>query len=129
MKRLTIVLILFFVISCGAGNSKVNVNNVSWTKVSAYTNCKMSYGTPSCSVSIDMPGSKLHNHFLETNVKEIRLGETLKLSTFDKDSRALKSVKIYKIVDIILEGDSCRLIINPTKYEDEFISVEGCSSS
>lgn len=129
MKRLAIALILFLVISCGDGSSKVNVNNAAWTKVSAYTKCKMSYGTPSCAVYVDMPDSKLHNHFLETNVKEIRVGETLKLSTFDKDSRALKSTKTYQIVDIVLEGDDCKLIINPTKYEDEFISVEGCKTS
>ena len=129
MKRLIIALILLFLFSYGGGSSKVYVNNATWTKVSAHTKCKMSYGTPSCTVSINMPGSKLHTHFLETDVKEITRGETLKFSTFDKDSKALKSAKRYKIVDIILEGDSCRLIINPKKYEDEFISVEECKAS
>jgi len=129
MKRLVIAFILLFLFSCGSGSNKVYVNNASWTKVSAYTKCKMSYGTPSCVVSIDMPDSKLHTHFLETDVNEITRGDTLTFSTFDKDSRVLKSTTRYKIVDIVLEGDICKLIINPIKYEDEFISVKGCKAT
>lgn len=130
VKKVGITLLVIFLLGCNSSSSEVkNVNNASWTKVSAYTKCKMSYGAPNCVVSIDMPDSKLHTHFLETDVNEITRGDTLKFSTFDKDSKALKSAKTYKIVDIVLEGDTCRLVINSIKYEDEFISVEGCKAS
>ena len=129
IRKVGITLLVVFLLGCNSGSSEVkNVNNASWTKVTAHTKCKMSYGTPTCTISMDMPGSNIHSGFLETDVNEITRGETLKLSTFDKDSRVLKSAKTYKIVDIVLEGDICKLIINPIKYEDEFIGVEGCKA-
>ena len=130
----TITLLLFLVLSsCSSEPELENINSASWSKALAFTECSQDAltGTPFCKASINALKNDAHTHIIETDKQSIKIGELININFFrgeTKDTSDLRT-ETYPIVEIVKEGDMCRLFINPIKYQDVFLVVGECKSN
>ncbi len=127
-KSISLIL-LVGISSCNSQPDWDLVDSVSWTKALAFTECKKDKltGTPGCAVSINDYSSSVHTHIIETNKQRISVGEFITISRYKgKTKNDLSNIDKFKIVEIQKEGNRCRLMINPIKFQDVFLTVDGC---
>ena len=129
-KHLSVLIVLlgFGLVGCSDEPSWEDASSVSWSKADAFTECdKNLAGVPKCAISFNKPESGLHTHIIETDISSIDRGDTLIISLYKGvDKNIQTSRKSYTIMDIVKSKDSCRLIINPQKYYDVYLTVSGC---
>ena len=131
MKKIFILVLSLGFMGCDSQPEWDNVNSVSWSKALAFTECKKNglTGTPGCAVSINDYSSSVHTHIIETDKQRINVGEFITISRYKgKTKNDSSRIDNYKIVEIQKEGDRCRLIINPIKYQDVYLTVDNCKN-
>lgn len=108
------------------------VTNASWESSLAFTECNKTLltATPECKVSFNDLSSNIHSHIIETDINSIKVGENLRISLYKGENKNnFISNDVYRIVSIQKKGNNCRLIINPKKYEDVFLTVGECNAT
>tara|TARA_R110002012_G_scaffold78587_1_gene200170 strand:- start:3235 stop:3633 length:399 start_codon:yes stop_codon:yes gene_type:complete len=131
MKRLFLILPLL-IIGCASEPDWVNINSASWSKALAFTECSKTFltGTPKCAISYNDTQSGMHSHILDTNLSTLSEGETVTIYFFKgKTKENLQQTKVHQVLEILIKDKVCRLVINPIKYQDMFLTVGDCQSN
>lgn len=132
MKKLITLLLPLLIIGCASEPDWVNINSASWSKALTFTECEKNSvtGIPKCAVSYNNIQSDMHTHILETSLSTLTEGETIAISFFKGKSKDnLQQTKAHKVVEILIKDKVCRLVINPIKYQDMFLTVGDCQSN
>ena len=134
MKNLFVLMLSIIVLGgCSSDPDLQNIKSASWSKALAFTECKQNAftGTPSCAVSINEYENGAHTHIIETDKKTINAGEILTISRYRGKTKDISTLRkeTYEIVEIVKEGNHCKLYINTIKYNDVYLVVSDCTSN
>jgi hypothetical protein len=132
MNKLIALILPLLIIGCASEPDWVNISSASWSKALSFTECEKNSITdiPKCAVSYNNMQSDMHTHILETNLSTLSQGEIITISFFRGNTKDnLQQTKTHKVVEILIQDKFCRLVINPIKYQDMFLTVGDCQSN